>query len=300
MFRQADIESATGFYKESNETRQKASAILENNSKIQTRNANMEIKMYKDVGNLLDAVHDKQSWDDLRAMFPVLHPDEAKLPGVAKILQMEYNPKVVDSIRTSMTSQKERAQTLAALADAKARTATAAKDEAYTRDYLPKLEELAEARAKNLGKAGGTGMKVSATDVNQAAKMILDAYPDADPNKASNLARHLAQDALIIQTRDGVDKATAQDRAFKQAGRAYFAGIRSPRNVPGSTPQTPLALPKSKEEMKDGMYYMTPKNGLQVWDSQAGGFVPPSDEAIRAQGEETDILPVGDEGASDE
>ena len=303
MFQQADLERANGFYKEANETAQKASAILENNSKIQTRQFNIQEKQFNSFQDILGSIHSERDWDAMRAQFPMLHPDAAKMPGVQQILQMKYPGQAgVDAMSSSLKLQKEKAQTAAALADATARTATAAKDEAYTRDYLPKLETLADARAAHLEKAGGNAQKVTPSDVSSAQKMIEAKYPNADPNQAYVLARHLAQDAAVLQAR-GMSKADAQDQAMRNAGPTFFAGIRRSRDMPGATPTTPLSLPESADpsKMKDGMYYMTPKHGLRVWDQKSGQLLAPDPEAIRAQDEDQpQDVPVGDEGESDE
>lgn len=301
MFEQADVQRVNGFYKEADETAQKASAILENNSKIQTRAFNVTAKQLGDFRNMLDGVSSKQDWDNLRAMFPVLHPDEAKMPGVAKILQMEYpGPNAVRAMSKSLDSQKDRAQTAAALAEAKSRTAAAAKDEAYTKDYLPKLEALADSRSAAIQKSGGA--KVSTADITAVSKIIQNKFPNADPNQRYVLARHLAEDVNVLTGR-GVAKADAQDQVMAQAMKnQYFAGIRKTRDSAGSTPQKPLALPDDADEtkMKDGMYYMTPKGGLRVWDATTKQLLAPNPEAIRAQEEQSDDVPIDLDGTKDE
>jgi len=299
MFKQSEIQRNNGFYQDANESASKAASILDSNSKVQTRNANLDIKMAKDVRNMLAVVHDKNSWDDLRATFPQLHPDEAKLPAVQQILQMEYDSfggqAGIKRMADSMTSREESARTTASLAAAQAHSAEARRADAYTKDYLPKLENLADKRAQAIERAGGKAAKVTPSDITAMQKIIEAKLPNADPNQAYVLGRHLAQDVAALTAR-GVSKADAQDQVMSDALKSqYFAGIRRTRDTPGATPATALAVSKDTTEadLKDGMYYMLPSEGLRVYDAKAKGFVKPNPAAITAQEEEvSDELPV--------
>ncbi len=301
LFQQSRAEHDNGLWKEASEDALKASQILENNSKIQTRAANETTAKLKEYQNLLQNVHDEASWDELRATFSHLHPDAARNPDVQKILQMKYPGQAsVKRMQDTLKMQEEQARTAAALAEAKARTAEAARADAYREQVIPAIAKLDSTRAAAVKKAGGGG--ASNADVTAMQKIIQGKFGDeVDKDSAYVLARHLAEDVQKL-VKQGMSKADAQDFAMENADKSqYFAGIRRPRSMPGATPSKPLSLPEDGDpaKMKDGMYYMTPKKGLMVWDARAGGLRAPDPDAIKAQDQDLPEEPSQDEPADE-
>ena len=313
LFQLSQSEMEVGRFDSASKHARDASTILENNNKITAAQTKVQVQKYKDVSDLLGGATDSKGWDNARQLFQTLHPDEAKDPQVARVLQMPYSPQLVKALQDSIETQKDKAEITAAKARAVNSQAQAREADYRTKYVLPKQVEATEARIDHLKKAGAGNLTPKPADINDIVKLAVERIPDAagdevQKDRIYNLSREVAATAKEYEIQDGLPRAQAQDKAFQEAwDRKHYAGMSlKGSNRIGTTADNPLPVPTPPSEfstwdsakqtqwaaknLKQNMYYITNK-GLAVWNGS--GFDTP-DEGRSVEG------PGDDEEESDE
>jgi hypothetical protein len=261
--------AASGLPQEAKQYASTASTIRRNQAYISTQAITKQIKESDLYANLLDGVHDQQSWIRANAIFAVQTGRQtpwARLP---------YNPKIVQTLKQGAISAKDKAMISAARAREKAQQEMI-KMEQERIDLMKQQKKLSEARQARLAKTGGgTGPKPqyleSITDL-----MVRDFGKQVPVETMRTMARPVAERMQdILRTSPGLSPSEAAERAYQEAkADGDFAGLRK-MPMPEGTKENPIKASRdmleAPQKLQKNQYYKLPNGQIGVWNGT--GFV---------------------------
>jgi hypothetical protein len=245
----AKLAMQSGLPQQASEYASKASTIRSNASEIRKRELDSRLTELNLASNLLSTVGDETSWRQANALFAM------QTGKPSPFAEMEYSPELVAMIQDSVITQKDRALTNAALAREAASTAAAKASEALV-PLRKAQEQLANARADNLRKAGAIGKQPKAEDLRAISDLINAEYLGAvTPEDARILARPVAERMLQLQSELSLPRSQAAQRAFNEAqARGDFGGLRQRTRMKGDA-NNPLEMPSTQDALRPNMFY---------------------------------------------
>ena len=269
VFSAADIAMQMGRPEEAAKLADKGTSILKNNAEIIKNQTAVQHKLYTDVADSLASVTESaQGWETAKANFITLHPDEARDPNIAKILQTPYHPGLIKAVRDSVVGLKDKSiieKNQAQAADAYAQAKRAKFD---TDVVLPQKVQESKAREERLIKSGHGNLVPKPTDINEIVKLAqrdLNIGSDNNVGMADlyDRSREIAATAKEYEAK-GMTRAAAQDKAYTEAReRGVYAGVEKNRGLAlGSSASRPMPVPKSREQLKPGTWYATGSDKL--------------------------------------
>lgn len=225
----------------------KASDIRKNAATISKEVNQQNIKDLSLVANLMDGVHDQQSWNAANAIFM------AETGHESKVAHLPYSPELVQKIKSGAVSAKDKALTEAAKARASADLARGTE----ARARLPLIKAQTEAvqdRDTLLKKAGATGSIPKPQNVKALTDLATkdfggagDAQGEAELRVA---ARPWAEKMEGYMKDEGLTQSQAAAKTYREAKQAgAFAGMRPMPLTPGSSPSKSLALPMDGKKL---------------------------------------------------
>lgn len=235
-----------------------SSTIRKNQAYIQTQTLNRQAKESGLYANLLDGVHDQQTWIQANAMFAIQTGRQtpwAKLP---------YSPRLVQMLKEGAISAKDKAT----IASAKQRDKTSQAQEKMDQErikLIKKQEELTDARREHLDKIGG-GKPPTAQNLSAITDLVVrDFGKQVPPETIRTLSRPVAERMQeILRTSPGLSRSQAAERAYQEAkAEGDFGGLRKMPSQRG-TKENPIALPQDKAKWQPNQYYKLP-NGETAW-----------------------------------
>ena len=191
MYGIAGAQFASGMFEEGAATADKAGKLQVNQARVAEMQSKQQSKVWSDAANALQDVHDPRSLQEAFLNFSMQHPDEAQSPAIKQLMMQlqgqPYDQAKINSIRDAAISSKEKAETAAVQARAKASEATARRAEAQIPLEEARTKE-AVARTAAIKKAGGQSQLPKSGDVNyvmQHVKTDFDiSLSDADAAQA--------------------------------------------------------------------------------------------------------------------
>jgi hypothetical protein len=262
----AGYAAAAGLPEEVKQYASTASTIRRNQAYITTQTLNKQIKESGTYANLLDDVHDPQSWQRANALFAVQTGRQspfAKLP---------YNPKIVQALKEGAISAKDKATIAASRARELASDAQVKVDN--ERIKLLKIQETeTQARADHLNKIGG-GKPPTAQNLSAITDLVVRDFGKQVPMETvRTLARPVAERMdEILRTSPGLQRSQAAERAYQEAkAEGDFGGLRKMPSQRG-TRENPLPLPQDQSKWQPNLYYTLPNGEVRLWNGK--GFPP--------------------------
>lgn len=245
-------EQAKEYANSASTIRKNAASVQENQSKLQIQHATM-------TANLMQNVHDQQSFDNALMIFQLETGQKSPYAG------QRFSPQLADQIRSRATTILQQSQIK--LNEAKTKEASAQAKDAEAR--LPLIEAQkreANARATWLEKHGGGGNLPTASDLKSVTDLISSNFEtdtSQDQANARVLARPIAERAKeMMQENPALTQSAAARRAYQEAiTRGDLAGLSPKKTMPGSDPEKPLKMPKNQKGLKENQWYVDPNFG---------------------------------------
>lgn len=260
----ADLSLKSGLPEEAAEYASKASTIRNNSSLIQQREEQQKLKELTFAAGILQGVQDQRSFNEANLLYEAEFGRESPFKG------MQYSSELVERIKGSVTTERQRS--LIREAEARAKAASTELKERESRIALNEARtRLTETRERNLTKAGGAATKVTGEDLRAVTDLITADYGAGGrtlPEDIRILARPIAERAVQLAKEQNLSRSEASAKAYKEAVAAGRLGGMKPRDkAPGSLGK-PLAVPEDKAKLLPNKYYFinSPKfTGTALW-----------------------------------
>lgn len=240
-------EQAKDYANTASTIRKNAASVQENQSKLQIQHATM-------TANLMENVHDQQSFDNALMIYQLETGQKSAFAG------QRYTPQLADQIRNRATTILQHSQIK--LNEAKEKEASAQADDARAREPLIKAQEReADARTEYLQKHGGAATLPTSSDLKSVTDLIssnFDVDTTQDQANARVLARPIAERAKeMMQENSALTQSAAARRAYQEAiTRGDLVGLTPKKSMPGSDPEKPLKIPKNQKGLKENQWYI--------------------------------------------
>lgn len=268
----AQIAFKSGNFEQGKQYATAASTIRKNASDIESKQSTMKSKNVTMFANLLQGVHDQNSWQQANALYQIESGEAspfAKLP---------YNPQLVSQLQTKLVSAKD--QSVIDLNKARTKAEEAAAADSRARVPLIKAQtQITKDRDAALGKVGVKPPTAAA--ITAITDQILQDY-DVDSTDANQkadlriLARPIAERAADLQKTSNITASQAATRAYQEAkAGGTFKGFGINKGDAGSA-KRPIEVPMDgtkidAKKLKENKYYNIGGKSY-LWTGKA--FVP--------------------------
>lgn len=283
---------------QSRQSRQEMLAAQTELQKIRVRQAQIS-----EIESSLENVKDQPSLDRAIQQYEATYKEP--IPEQYKT----YSPEMIDQLKRSVTSAKDRAmQDWRNAETARKEAADRAKErEAASRDSIARttneirrrkieIEEQREQRLRKEGAdKGNKGAVVPPTVlVKQATNIISQRFPDLAVENSDEMAYNVAAKAQLMMKRNpGLDSTSALYRAVQEEASSVSSSVKGGINIGSfnvggkrqskytghaSSRSEPFPAPKSQSELTAGEWYSTPKGSL-YWDGKKFQTEAPSNKS---------------------
>lgn len=254
----AQYAASAGLPQEAKQYASTASTIRRNQAYISTQALNKQIKESDLFANLLDGVHDQQTWQQANALFTV------QTGRQTPFARLPYSPQLVQRLKEGAISAKDKATIAAAKMREKVGQEQIKEDEERIA-LMKSQKKLAEQRREQIIKVGGGKLPPAANVKLITDYMVRDFGKQVPMETMRTLAGPVAERMQeLLRTSPGLKPAEAAERAYQEAkAEGDFGGLRSIRQQQG-TKENPISLPEDKAKWQANMYYKLP-NGEIAW-----------------------------------
>lgn len=224
-----------------------------------------------------------QAWDDIRFKLSndPEYAQEAKDPFFQKFINSPYDPKMLNQLRTALTTEIERA-TIAEKNSAEIRNIAVAKLDDENRAQIPERMRIMRERLENSKKAGNSYVK--STQINEVASLAITSLnldpTSAEAYKVKALSVEVAEKAVDYMKKDKIPWSAARKKAVDEAihsDTGPYRGIRPGRPLMGSY-QRPRALPANQQDLyrpeNMNQWYKGYDGKVARWDGKSWSTAP--------------------------
>ena len=268
--------TASGLPEEAIEYASKASTIQHQQEDIAYKNFEMAQKRNTQMFQVLDSVHNEQSWRQANATVEIMTGQKSPFTNTP------YSPELIQQIRSAGITTLQKAHEDLYRAEAERSRVSAQLD----KDRVPLVkaqtdaqQALADHRRKQDGGIGQVANSKTISAVTNALKSKYNELAD-DPATARTKAGSIAIDVERIMSDTGKTQPQAIEQAIQEAHRrGDLAGFTAQRAALGHSRDRPLPVPVKNGDMskdpgdyKDNLIYDVPGKGLSWWDADAKAF----------------------------
>jgi hypothetical protein len=249
MLRMSQAALEAGLPDKAREYASTASTLRSQNSEIEKRQYDMQLKDFEVADSLMADVRDEESWQFAQDQFELRTGKPSPYKG------MPYDPEVIPRLAAGITTAKERAATKAAEARVKASEAEV-RERGARLGLIDSQKKLNERRREVLGKEG-VSADPKPVDVTTMDEMFTTYYGVIPKEEMRVYTRRAAEDIPnILKQNPGMSRREAAKVAFDQAREdGIFAGVpRRNANRPGSITK-PLPIPTDGKPPKENGFY---------------------------------------------
>jgi hypothetical protein len=240
-----------------------ASTLRKNQASTQKLQDDEHEKNINLITSLLDNVHDQHSWQQANSMA------EMETGHQSPFKNTPYSPELVENLKQSYQSHKDKMQ--AAAAQARTKASMAEVQERETRLGLIKAQtKVADDRAKKLEKEGGAGQLPKKDDVDAATELVMHDYGDLSPSDAKMMARPVADRMMQLMQSGGLGRAEAAKKAYAEARQqGQFEGLSITKQESGTASRPiPFKAGATEKDLKVNKYYINASGQVGYWDGK--------------------------------